>query len=143
MAATAFLDLEGATAEVISFSYSFSRETDPRKSRPVTTTRNGRIKISLYSESREMIGQIIKWLNTGEAKPEGFVKVFDDNSVDGVSTPLKKITFKNAYVVDYVESLESYSENANMIETFEIASENIVVEMLAAGEEYAFEMQWA
>ncbi len=143
MATKAYLDIEGARAEVITFSYSFSRETDDRKGKPVTTTSSGRIKISLYSEAQDMIGQVLDWLHKGEMKAEAKVEIMHDNHQDGSTVLLKTVTFKHAYVVDYQENFNSYDQNSNMIESFEIAAEIIEVVVDSSGATCEFGMEWA
>jgi len=130
---TAVLDLEGAKAQVIDLSYSFSRSTDPEKGQPVKVVKNGLISITIRSDEKEMNGKIIKWMATQDLAKTGSIIIYKDADQ---SVELKKIEFENAYVVGYRESFNSQGISTNTTETFEITAEIIKVS------DAEFKMRW-
>jgi len=130
---TAVLDLEGAKAQVIDLSYSFSRSTDPEKGQPVKVVKNGLISITIRSDEKEMNGKIIKWMATQDLAKTGSIIIYKDADQ---SVELKKIEFENAYVVGYRESFNSQGLSTNTTETFEITAEIIKVS------DAEFKMRW-
>ena len=130
---TAVLDLEGAKAQVIDLSYSFSRATDPEKGQPVKVVRNGFISLTIRSDEKEMNGKIIGWLGTQDLAKSGAITIYKDADQ---TKELKKIEFENAYVVGYRENFNSQGMGSNTSESFEITAEKIKV----SGAE--FKMRW-
>ena len=130
---TAVLELEGAKAEVIDLTYSFSRATDAEKGQPVKVVRNGFISLTIRSDEKEMTGKIINWMGTQDLAKSGSITIFKDADQ---TKELKKIEFENAYVVGYRENFNSQGISNNTIETFEITAEKIKV----SGAE--FKMRW-
>jgi len=130
---TAVLDLEGAKAQVIDLSYSFSRSTDPEKGQPVKVVKNGLISITIRSDEKEMNGKIINWMATQDLAKTGSIIIYKDADQ---SVELKKIEFENAYVVGYRESFNSQGVSTNTTETFEITAEIIKVS------DAEFKMRW-
>lgn len=130
---TAVLELEGAKAQVIEMSYSFSRSTDSVKGQPTKVVRNGLISLTIRSDDREMVGKIVNWLASQDLGKEGKVTIYKDSKQDKI---LKTIEFENAFVVNYNESFDSKSASDNTLESFGITAEIIRV----AGAE--FKMKW-
>jgi len=130
---TAVLDLEGAKAQVIDLSYSFSRATDPEKGQPVKVVKNGLISLTIRSDEKEMNGKIIKWMATQDLAKTGSIIIYKDADQ---SVELKKIEFENAYVVGYRESFNSQGVSTNTTETFEITAEIVKVS------DAEFKMRW-
>jgi hypothetical protein len=130
---TAVLELEGAKAQVIDLSYSFSRSTDPEKGQPTKVVRNGFISLTIRSDEREMVGKIIKWLADQDLGKEGTITIYKDAEQ---TKELKKIEFENAYVVGYRENYNSQAHSDNTLESFEITAEKIRVA------EAEFSMRW-
>jgi len=130
---TAVLDLEGAKAQIIDLSYSFSRSTDPEKGQPVKVVKNGLISLTIRSDEKEMNGKIIKWMATQDLAKTGSIIIYKDADQ---SVELKKIEFENAYVVGYRESFNSQGLSTNTTETFEITAEIIKVS------DAEFKMRW-
>lgn len=130
---TAVFELEGAKAQVLDLSYSFSRSTDSEKGQPTKVVRNGFISLTIRSDEKEMLGKIIKWLAAQDMGKEGSITIFKDAEQ---TKELKKIEFENAYVVSYRENFNSQTNGDNTLESFEITAENIKV---AGGE---FKMRW-
>lgn len=130
---TAVLDLEGAKAQVIDLSYSFSRATDPEKGQPVKVVKNGLISLTIRSDEKEMNGKIIGWMATQDLAKTGSIIIYKDAEQ---SVELKKIEFENAYVVGYRESFNSQGVSTNTTETFEITAEIIKVS------DAEFKMRW-
>lgn len=130
---TAVFELEGAKAEVLDLSYSFSRATEPEKNYPVRRVRSGNIVITLRSDEKEMVGKIINWLNKQDHPKTGSITIYRDAEQ---SKELKKIDFDNAYVVGYSEHFNSQSSGDNTLETFHIAAEKISVSGAS------FDMKW-
>jgi len=130
---TAVFDLEGANAQVIDLSYSFSRATDPEKGQPVKVVRNGRITLTIRSDEKEMNGKIVNWLGQQDLPKAGSITIYKDADQ---TKELKKIEFENAFIVGYRENFNSQALNSNTTETFEITAEKIKV----SGAE--FKMRW-
>jgi hypothetical protein len=130
---TAIFELEGAKAQVLDLSYSFSRSTDPEKGQPTKVVRNGFISLTIRSDEKEMVGQIIKWMASQDHGKEGAITIYKDAEQTKV---LKKIEFENGFVVSYRENFNSQSQSNNTLESFDITAENIRV---AGGE---FKMRW-
>ena len=100
---TAEFELEGAKAQVLDLSYSFSRATDPEKGQPVKVVRNGFISLTIRSDEKEMVGKIIKWMADQDRGKAGAVTIYKDAEQ---TKELKKIEFENAYVVGYRENFK-------------------------------------
>jgi hypothetical protein len=130
---TAIFELEGAKAQVLDLSYSFSRSTDPEKGQPVKVVRNGQIMLTVRSDEKELVGKIIKWMADQDRPKAGTITIYKDAEQ---SKELKKIEFENGYVVGYEERYNSQGESDNTLETFRITAENIKV----SGAE--FKMKW-
>jgi hypothetical protein len=130
---TAVFELEGAKAQVLDLSYSFSRSTDPEKGQPTKVVRNGFISLTIRSDEKEMLGKVTKWMSAQDMGKEGSITIFKDAEQ---TKELKKIEFENAYVVSYRENFNSQTNGDNTLESFEITAENIKV---AGGE---FKMRW-
>jgi hypothetical protein len=130
---TAVFELEGAKAQVLHLSYSFSRATDPEKGQPVKVVRNGQINVTIRSDEKEMVGKIINWMNKQDQAKGGSITIFRDAEQ---TKELKKIEFENAYVVGYEEQFSSQGESDNTLETFRITAEKIKV----SGAQFA--MRW-
>ena len=130
---TAVLELEGAKAQVIDLSYSFSRATDPEKGQPVKVVRNGFISVTIRSDEKEMNGKIIGWMGTQDLAKAGSITIYKDADQ---TKELKKIEFENAYVVGYRETFNSHGTTSNTNETFEITAEKIKVA------DAEFKMRW-
>ncbi len=130
---TAVFELEGAKAQVIDLSYSFSRATDPEKGQPVKVVRNGFISVTVRSDEKEMNGKIINWMGTQDLAKAGSITIYKDAEQ---TKELKKIEFENAYVVGYRENFNSQAISTNTVETFEITAEKVKV----SGAE--FKMRW-
>ena len=130
---TAVLELEGAKAQVIDLTYSFSRTTDPEKGQPVKVVRNGLISLTIRSDEKEMNGKIINWMGDQDLAKAGSITIFKDADQ---TKELKKIEFENAYVVGYRENFNSQGVSTNKVETFEVTAEKIKV----SGAE--FKMKW-
>lgn len=130
---TAVFDLEGAKAQVMDLSYSFSRATDPEKGQPTKVVRNGLISVTVRSDEKEMNGKIIQWMNKQDLPKSGSITIYKDAEQ---SKELKKIEFENGYVVGYRENFNSQGVSNNTLETFDISAENIKVS------EAEFKMKW-
>lgn len=130
---TAVFELEGAKAQVIDLSYSFSRATDPEKGQPVKVVRNGLISMTIRSDEKEMNGKIVNWLGTQDLPKTGTITIYKDADQ---TRELKKIEFENGFVVGYRENFNSQGVGNNTIETFDITAEKIKV----SGAE--FKMRW-
>ena len=128
---TAVLELEGAKAQVIDFSYSFSRSTDPEKGQPTKVVRAGTISLTIRSDEKEMNGKIVNWLSKQDLSKAGSITIYRDADQ---TKELKKLEFENAYVVSYSEGFSAGGDNT--IESFEITAEKIKV----SGAE--FSMKW-
>lgn len=130
---TAVFEFEGAKAQVLDFSYSFSRSTDPEKGYPTKVVRNGYLSLTIRSAEREMVGKIINWMANQKKPGEGSITIFKD---EDQAEELKKIEFENGFVVGYRENFNSQSVSDNTLETFEISAEKVGV---SGGE---FKMRW-
>jgi hypothetical protein len=130
---TTLFELEGAKAQVVDLSYSFSRATDPEKGQPVKVVRNGQIMITVRSDEKEMVGKIIKWMADQDRPKAGAITIYKDAEQ---TKELKKIEFENGFVVGYEERFNSHSDSDNTLETFRITAEKIKV----SGAE--FKMRW-
>ena len=130
---TAVFELEGAKAQVVDFSYSFSRSTDPEKGQPTKVVRNGFINLTIRSDDKEMVGKVIKWMGDQDKAKAGSITIYKDAEQ---TKELKKIEFENGYPVGYRESFNSQGISDNTLETFEITAEKVKV----AGAE--FKMRW-
>lgn len=130
---TAVLELEGATAQVIDLSYSFSRSTDPEKGQPTKVVRNGMISVTIRSDEAKMVGKIIAWMGQQDLPKTGSITIYKDADQQ---KELKKIEFENAFVVGYRENFNSQGVSANTIESFDITAENITVS------DVTFKMRW-
>lgn len=130
---TAVLELEGAKAQVIDLSYSFSRATDPEKGQPTKVVRNGFIGITIRSDEKEMNGKIIGWMGQQDLPKAGSITIYKDAEQQ---KELKKIEFENAFVVGYRENFNSQGVSANTIESFDITAEKIKVS------DSEFKMRW-
>ncbi|MBP6185182.1 MAG: hypothetical protein KA479_09595 [Saprospiraceae bacterium] len=130
---TAIFELEGAKAQVLDLSYSFSRSTDPEKGQPVKVVRNGQIMLTVRSDEKELVGKIIKWMSDQDRSKAGSITIYKDAEQ---SKELKKIEFENGFVVGYEERFNSQGESDNTLETFRITAEIIKV----SGAE--FRMRW-
>ncbi len=130
---TAVLELEGAKAQIIDLSYSFSRSTDPEKGQPTKVVRNGFISVTIRSDEKEMNGKIVNWMAAQDLPKTGAITIFKDAEQ---TKELKKIEFENAYVIGYRENFNSQGVSANTNEAFEITAELVKV----SGAE--FKMRW-
>lgn len=130
---TAVLELEGAKAQVIDLSYSFTRSSDPEKGQPTKVVRNGFISVTIRSDDKEMVGKIVNWLASQDLGKEGSIIIYKDAEQ---TKELKKIEFENGYVVGYEERYNSQGDSDNTLETFRITAEKIKV----SGAE--FNMRW-
>lgn len=130
---TAVFELEGANAQVIDLSYSFSRSTDPEKGQPVKVVRNGFISLTIRSDEKEMNGKIINWMGAQDLAKAGSITIYKDADQ---TKELKKIEFENAYVVGYRENYNSQGMSSNTSESFDISAEVVKV----SGAE--FKMRW-
>lgn len=130
---TAVFELDGAKAQVVDLSYSFSRSTDPEKGQPTKVVRNGFISMTIRSDEKEMTGKIIQWMSKQDLPKAGAITIFKDAEQ---SKELKKIEFENGYVVGYRENFNSQGVSDNTLETFEITAEVVKV----SGAE--FKMRW-
>ncbi len=130
---TTIFELEGAKAQVLDLSYSFSRATDPEKGQPVKVVRNGQIVITIRSDEKEMKGKVISWMGKQDQPKAGTLTIYRDAEQ---TQELKKIEFENAYVVGYEERFNSQGDTDNTLETFRVTAEKIKV----AGAE--FKMRW-
>ena len=130
---TAIFELEGAKAQVINLSYSFSRSTDPEKGQPTKVVRNGFISVTVRSDEKELNGKIIKWMGKQDLPKTGSITIYKDAEQ---TKDLKTIEFENAYVVGYRENFNSQGVSDNTLETFDITAEIIKV----GGAE--FKMRW-
>ena len=130
---TAIFELEGAKAQVIDLSYSFSRSTDPEKGQPTKVVRNGFISMTIRSDEKEMNGKVINWMASQDTPKTGTITIYKDSEQ---TKELKKIEFENAFVVGYRENFNSQGVSANTLETFEITAEKIKVS------DAEFKMRW-
>ncbi len=130
---TAVFEFEGAKAQVLDFSYSFSRSTDPEKGYPTKVVRNGYISLTVRSAEKEMVGKIVKWMSNQKKPGDGSITIYKD---ENQAQELKKIEFENGFVVSYRENFNSNSVTDNTLETFEITAEKVGV---AGGQ---FQMRW-
>ena len=120
---TAIFELEGAKAQIIECSYSFSRRTDEKKGQPITVVMAGTIKVKIRSDEKEMVGKIVNAILKQDEAIKGSISIYSDA---GQSAELKKIEFENGFVIRYFE--EFGAENSeNTLETFEITAEKIKV----------------
>jgi Hemolysin coregulated protein Hcp (TssD) len=122
---TTVFELEGAKAQVLDLSYSFSRTTDPEKGQPTKVVKNGLIILTIRSDEKEMKGKIIKWMGAQDKAKEGKITIFSDADQ---TKKLKEIEFSNGFVVAYQERFNSVGDSANTQETFSITAEKIKVE---------------
>ncbi len=130
---TAIFELEGAKAQVLDLSYSFSRSTDPEKGQPTKVVRNGFISMTIRSDEKEMNGKIIKWMGEQDKAKAGSIIIYKDAEQ---TKELKKIEFENGYVVGYRENFNSQGISDNTVESFEITAEKVKVA------DAEFNMKW-
>jgi hypothetical protein len=130
---TTVFELEGAKAQVLDLSYSFSRTTDPEKGQPTKVVRNGFITMTIRSDEKEMKGKIIKWMGAQDKPKAGKITIYGDAEQ---TKKLKEIEFENSFVIGYEERFNSVADSGNTQETFRITAEKIKVE----GAE--FKMKW-
>ncbi len=111
------LELEGIKNDVLATEFVFSRDTD-KKGKVSSNVYGGRINITI--ESTESTAIIEAMLNSQFKAIEGVI-TFKKTSEDSA---LKRIEFKNAYIVYYKESLE-VSGDVPMTINFTISAEEI------------------
>lgn len=105
MSFKADLEFSGKTYEVLHCSYAFRRDVDA-KGRPSSGVYGGTIQLEVASTEDTKI--IEAMLNSKHKPTAGSVK-FYKREEDGAV--MKKLEFKDAYVIQYSESLDSVGSN--------------------------------
>lgn len=117
MSFTAELTIGGKAHDVLSCTFSMSRDTDP-KGRPSSNVYGGRITFEVESTSDT---SLIESMVNSQFKPfEGNV-IFKKTDEDA---KMKELSFKNAYIVFYQEAINTSGENPMTIK-FTISAETI------------------
>lgn len=128
---TAFIEIDGAKAKILSFDYSLGRAVD-MKGQPTTTVSNLQINVTLRSDSAQMQGKIATWMANQDLSKTGTITIYQDAEASKV---LKTITFENAYVVHYAENFSD--GGGNTTEGFSITAEKLEID------DAKFNMKWA
>jgi len=116
----ATLELGGKEYDVLYSNYEFSRTTD-KKGQPASSISGGRISVTI--ESTDDTSTIEAMLNSQFKPVEGKI-VYKKSEEDA---KMKEISFKNAYIVHYKETLDVNNE-APMTIAMTFSAENITVE---------------
>ena len=119
----ATLELGGKEYDVLYSNYEFSRTTD-KKGQPASSISGGRISVTI--ESTDDTSTIEAMLNSQFKPVEGKI-VYKKSEEDA---KMKEISFKNAYIVHYKETLDVNNE-APMTIAMTFSAENITVAMLS------------
>ncbi len=122
MANSATMTIDGKKSQLKSLEYYFHRHTEDN-GKPSTRIRKGEITVtkdSIYDK-----GSMINWLAKSDRGKEGEIVIYQDDEQNNV---LKKITFKNAFIIAYKEAFDLEKQNANTVETFTMSAEIIEVE---------------
>jgi hypothetical protein len=110
MAFKTTLKLNGAepSYDVLNCSFSFNRSTD-HKGRPSSEVYGGELNlvVEAYEDTK-----IIEMMLNGQNKPSTGEITFSKGNDDG---ELKKITFKDGYVTNYSESIDSMGSSAGVV----------------------------
>ena len=117
MAFRAELTIAGKQFDVLSASFTMSRDTDP-KGRPSSNVYGGRISFEVESTSDTTI---IESMVNSQFKPFSGNVVFKKTDEDA---KLKELSFENAYIVHYQEGIDTNGENPMTIK-FTISAETI------------------
>lgn len=139
------LEIDGAKADIISFSYSFSQAIDSRSGQPMERLKNGLIKLIISPGSVQMEGKVLKWLHgqSGTKHSDGNINFYTYSGAERKKNPpFKVISFKNAIVVAYEEVFEDAGQHQG-VEKFSVSAESIIVEYKDSGDTYDFHMQWS
>ena len=115
----ATLELGGKEYDVLYSNYEFSRTTD-KKGQPASSISGGRISVTI--ESTDDTSTIEAMLNSQFKPVEGKI-VYKKSEEDA---KMKEISFKNAYIVHYKETLDVNNE-APMTIAMTFSAENITV----------------
>ena len=115
----ATLELGGKEYDVLYSNYEFSRTTD-KKGQPASSISGGRISVTI--ESTDDTSTIEAMLNSQFKPVEGKI-VYKKSEEDA---KMKEISFKNAYIVHYKETLDVNNE-APMTIAMTFSAENINV----------------
>lgn len=117
MAFRAELTLAGKQFDILTATFTMSRDTDP-KGRPSSNVYGGRISFEVESTSDTTI---IESMVNSQFKPFSGNVIFKKTDEDA---KLKELSFENAYIVHYQEGIDSNGENPMTIK-FTISAETI------------------
>lgn len=117
MAFRAELTIAGKQFDILTCTFTMSRDTDP-KGRPSSNVYGGRISFEVESTSDTTI---IESMVNSQFKPFSGNVIFKKTDEDA---KLKELSFENAYIVHYQEGIDSNGENPMTIK-FTISAETI------------------
>lgn len=116
MSFKAKLKVAGKEMNVLACNYALKQETDAT-GRPSSITRGGKINVTVESTGDTTL---FEWMcNNFERKDGSIVFIKRDNDAT-----LKELTFKEAYLVDYMEDFGSTGDNP-VTESFTLSAKQI------------------